>query len=446
MTDTDYGQILDQVIEKARAAGATDADGAIDRSTGVDVSVRNGQLETIERDDSMGVALRCFVGQRQAHVSGSDLSSEGLDAMIERCVKMAKIAPEDKYAGIATPEELSPDDRELNFWGDDPVEPEVLEVEALQAEAAARAIPGVKDVPGAGSSWSASEVWLAASNGFRAHKRASLSGVGLSAIAERDGVMERDYDAWTSRRRADRPLPEAIGREAGERAVARLGAEKLSSQKAAVIFDRRVSSGLIGAFISAISGSAIARGTSFLKDKLGQQVFRSGINLIDEPFLDYGLGSRGFDGEGRAVQDTKIVEDGVLTQWLLNGPSARQLGLKPNGFASPGFGDPPGISTSNLTLPAGAETPEALISAAGKALQITEMFGPSINPNTGDYSVGVSGFWHDGEGNRVPVSEITVADNLIEMFARLVPASDLELRGRTNVPSLMIEGMTIAGR
>lgn len=446
MNDTNYEETLNRVIEKALAAGATSADASMDRSRGVDVTVREGKLETIERDESTGVSLRCFVGRRQAHVSGSDLSTDGLEALVDRCVSMAKIAPEDQYAGIAAPEELARDLPEIELWGDDPVEPEVLEAEAIEAEAAARAVPGIKDVPGSGSSWSAGEVWLAASNGFRAHKSSSLSGVGLSAIAERDGVMERDYESYTSRRRIDRPTPAEIGRVAGERTIARLGAQKIDSQKAAVFYDKRVSASLIGAFIGAISGAAIARGTSFLKDKLGEQVFANGIELIDDPFRAFGMGSRRFDGEGRPVQVTKIVEDGRLTTWLLNGPSARQLGLKPNGFASPGFGDPPGISVSNMHMPAGSQSPEELISSVGKCLQVTEMFGPSINPNTGDYSVGVSGVWHDGEGNSFPVSEITVADNLIEMFKRLVPASDLEFRNRTNTPGLLVEGMTIAGR
>ena len=446
MSDIDFAATLDQLIEKALAAGATSADASMDASRGVDVSVRNGQLETIERNESQGVALRCFVGQKQAHVSGSDTSVEGLEALIDRCVSMAKIAPEDQYAGIAAPEELAKDWPELKLWGDDPVEPEILEEEAIAAEAAARAVPGIKDVPGSGSSWAVGEVWFAASNGFRAHKRSSYSGVGLSAIAEKDGVMERDYDQWMTRRRVDRPSPVEIGKSAGERTIARLGSEKLSSQKAAVLFNRRVSSSLIGALISAISGPSIARGTSFLKDKMGEQIFSNGIEIIDDPFLDYGLGSRAFDGEGRPVQKTKLIEDGRLTQWLLNGPSSRQLGLKPNGFASAGFGDPPGITTSNLHMQAGSQSPEELIRAAGNVLEITDMFGPSINPNTGDYSVGVSGRWHDGSGESVPVSEITVADNLIEMFARLIPASDLQFKGRTNAPSLMVEGMTIAGR
>ena len=446
MNELDYAPVLDGLIEKAIALGATAADASIGRGQGVEVSVRAGKLETIEREETLGVSLRCLVGQRQSHVSGSDLSPEGLDAMLERCVAMAKNAPEDPYCGIPDLSELESTPRDLVLLGDDPVEPTVLEDEARAAEAAALAIDGIKDVPGSSAGWTVSEGWVAASNGFRAYRQDSVSGIGLSAIAERDGAMERDYDGWTTRRRVDRPSPEEIGRSAGERTIARLGSTKIESQKSAVLYDRRVASGLIGAFISAIAGPAIARGTSFLKHKLNEKVFADGIDIIDDPFMDYGLGTRAFDGEGRPVSVKKLIDDGVLTQWLLNGPSARQLGLTPNGFSSSGFGDPPGVSTSNLHVSPGSQTPDELIRQAGKALQVTEMFGPSINPNTGDYSVGVSGRWHDGNGNRVPVSEITIADNLVDMFARLIPANDLQFRGRMNAPSLLVEGMTIAGR
>ena len=446
MSTHDYGPVLDGVIERALKLGASAADGSIGRSEGVEVSVRGGKLETIERDEGVGISLRCLFGKRQAHVSGSDLSNDGLEALIERCVTMARNAPEDPYCELPAAEELEHAPRDLVLLGDDPVSPETLEDEARAAEAAALAIEGIKDVPGSTSGWTVSEAWVAASNGFRATRQDSVSGIGLSAIAERDGMMERDYDGWTSRRRIDRPSPEEIGRSAGERTIARLGSTKIESQKAAVFFDQRVSTNIIGAFIGAISGPAIARGTSYLKDKMDQLVFSESIDIIDDPFRDYGLGSRAFDGEGRPVSVKKLIDKGRLTRWLLNTPSARQLGLEPNGFASSGFGDPPGVKTSNLHISAGEKSPEELIRDAGKVLQITEMFGPSINPNTGDYSVGVSGRWHDGSGESVPVSEITVADNLIDMFARLIPANDLIYRGSTNAPGLMIEGMTIAGR
>lgn len=446
MSTLDYAPVLDGLIKKALELGASDADGSIGRSEGVEVSVRGGKLETIERDEALGVSLRCLFGQRQAHVSGSDLSADGLAALVERCVAMAKVAPEDQYCGIAPSADLQMSPPELVLLGDDPVDAQFLEKEAIEAEAAALAIEGVKDVPGSSAGWTVSEGWVAASNGFRAHRKDSVSGIGLSAIAERDGAMERDYDGWTTRRRVDRPSPAEIGKTAGERTIARLGSTKIESQKAPVLFDRRVSASLIGAFTSAISGAAIARGTSYLKDKMGEMVFSEHINIIDDPLRDYGLGSRAFDGEGRPVSVKHVIENGRLTQWLLNGPSAKQLGLKPNGFASSGFGDPPGVTTSNLHMTPGEQSPEELIRGAGKVLQITEMFGPSINPNTGDYSVGVSGRWHDGSGESAPVSEITVADNLIEMFARLIPANDLVFRGRTNAPGLLVEGMTLAGR
>ena len=257
--------------------------------------------------------------------------------------------------------------------------------------------------------------------------------------------MERDYDSWSVRFTKDRPSAAEIGITAGERTVSRLGARKLKTQKAAVLYDRRVSSGLLGAFLSAISGPSVARGVSFLKDRMGEQVFADGIHIIDDPFRPMGMGSRSHDGEGLPVRETHLIEDGRLTSWLLNSSSARQLGLEPNGFSALGFGDPPGVTTSNLYLKAGAKTPAELVRDAGKGLLVTDMFGPSINPNTGDYSVGVSGFWFEDGEIAYPVSEVTIAGDLPSMFARLIPASDLEFRGTRDAPSILIEDMSLAG-
>ena len=250
----------------------------------------------------------------------------------------------------------------------------------------------------------------------------------------------------TERRKAKLKAPEWVGQQAAERATARLGARKVESQTAAVIFENKLANRLIGAFIGAISGPAVARGVSFLKDKMGKPVFAPGMNLIDDPIREGGFGSRAFDGEGRPVKRTALVDDGVLTQWLLNGPSARQLGLTPNGFASTAFGDPPGVTTSNLDLQPGTRSLDQLMADAGKGLLITDMFGPSLNPNTGDYSVGVSGFWFENGERTFPVSEVTVAGDLPSMLLRAVPGSDLEIRGSTNAPSLLIDGMALAGR
>ncbi|MEM5517369.1 TldD/PmbA family protein [Henriciella sp. AS95] len=442
---TPPADILQKLIDTSLKAGASAADCSLGFSEGVSVDVRDGKLENVERSESRGVSLRVLFGQKQAHVSGSDLSDDALTTMAERCVAMAKAVPEDKYAGLAPSDRLATDPPELDLSGDGEIALETLERDAIEAEAAALGVPGVKTVGGCGNGWSQSERWVAASNGFSAYLSGGSTGLGLAAVAERDGAMERDYDSWSVRKMADRPSPAEIGRTAGERAVARLGPRKVKTQKAAVIYDKRVSTSLMSAFLGAISGPSVARGVSFLKDRLGQPVFAEGVNLIDDPFLEKALGCRNHDGEGLPVERTHLVENGVLTRWLLNTASARQLGMEPNGFASGGFGNPPGVGTSNLHIEAGRQSPEEMMKATGKGLLVSDMFGPSINPNTGDYSVGVAGFWYEDGEVQYPVSEVTIAGDLPAMFARLVPASDLEFRGRNNAPSLLIEDMSIAG-
>ena len=437
--------ILSKLLDTCQKAGATGADASYGRSDGVSVDVREGKLEGIERSESQGVSLRCLFGQRQAAVSGSDVSEEGLTALAERCVAMAKVVPEDPYCGLAPSDDLATDLPELDVSGDGEIATDILERDALAAEAAALAVPGVQQVSGCGNGWSTSARWVATTNGFSAHRVSGSTGLGLAAVAERDGAMERDYESRSVRRLEDRPSAEEIGRIAGERTVARLGPRKVKTQTGAVIYDRRVAGSLIGAFLSAVSGPSVARGVSFLKDALGEQVFAKGVNLIDDPFRVRGMGSRAHDGEGRAVAPANLIEDGVLTRWLLNGASAKQLGLTPNGYASGGFGSTPGVGVSNAYIEAGSETPQEMMQRVGKGLLVADMFGPSINPNTGDYSVGVAGFWFEGGEVQYPVSEVTIAGDLPGMFARLVPASDLEFRGSRDAPSLLIEDMSIAG-
>lgn len=438
--------ILAEILDRCLKEGATAADARLTQAEGLSVTVRGGQLESVERDESSGLALRCFYGQRTANVSGQDLTPDGLRALAERCTAMAKAAPEDKYAGLAAPEELAREMRDLDTLGDPDATPEALEAEALEAEAAALAVEGVRQVSSCGAGWSRTERWLAATNGFASHRMGGYSSLGLAALAERDGKMERDYESRSSRRREDRPGPTEIGRIAGERTVARLGSQKIASQTAAVIYDRRVSASLLSALVSAMSGPAVSRGVSFLKGHLGKPVFAPGVDVIDDPFRLRGMGSRAHDGEGREVRETKLIDDGVLTQFLLNGSSAKQLGMTPNGFATNGFGDPPGVSTSNLHLAPSGTSPEDAMASVGKGLLVTDMFGPSINPNTGDYSVGVAGFWFENGEIVHPVSEVTIAGDLLAMFARLKPLSDLEFRGATNAPSILIEDMKLAGK
>lgn len=439
--DSTLAELLDQCLK----AGADAADARLGVSDGVSVSVRDGKLESIEREEGASIALRCFFGKRQAHVSGADLSPEGLKSLAERCVAMARAVPEDKFCGLPEPALLKQGDTDMDLSGEPELSAETLEREALAAEAAALAVPGVKTVAGCGAAWNRSARWLAATNGFRAYKTGTSTSLGIAAVAEKDGQMERDYDSWSVRFLADRPAAAEVGRTAGERTIARLGARKVSTQKAAVIFDRRVADSLISTFLGAISGPSIARGVSFLKDRMGDQVFAKGVYLTDDPLRPLGMGSRIHDGEGLPVAETHLIEDGRLTSWLLNLASARQLGLEPNGFAGLGFGDPPGVTTSNVYLRAGTQSPGALAKSVGQGLLVTDMFGPSINPNTGDYSVGVAGFWFENGEIAWPVSEVTVAGDLPSMFARLIPANDLEFRGTRDAPSILIEDMNLAG-
>ena len=437
--------LLANLIETCLKAGATGADASLGMSEGVSVEVRDGKLESIERSESQGVSLRCLFGQQQASVAGSDLSADALTQLAERCVAMARAVPEDPYCGLAPAEDLATDFPELDVAGDGEIAADLLEREALEAEAAALAVPGVKAVSSCGNGWSRSQSWVASSNGFAAHRLAGSTGLGLAAIAEKDGAMERDYESRSVRFREDRPSAEDIGKIAGERTVARLGPRKVETQTAAVIYDRRLSASLIGTFLAAISGPSVARGVSFLKDRMGDQVFAKGVNIVDDPFRKRGMGSRAHDGEGRPVAPCKLIEDGMLTRWLLNGSSARQLGLVPNGYASGGFGHTPGVGVSNAYLEAGALSQAELMAQAGKGLLVCDMFGPSINPNTGDYSVGVSGFWFEGGELQYPVSEVTIAGDLPSMFARLIPGNDLEFRGSRDAPSILVEDMSIAG-
>lgn len=444
-TDASAQTILENLIETCQKAGASDVDCSLGQSEGVSVEVRDGKLEGIERSEAIGVSLRCFFGQKQASVSGSDVSADALKQLGERCVAMARAVPQDPYCGLAPMEDLATDFPELDLTGDLEPSAEALERDALEAEAAALAVAGVKQVSSCGNGWSRSASWRAASNGFFSAKRSGSTGLGLAAVAEKDGAMERDYESRSVRRLEDRPSAQEIGKIAGERTVARLGPRKVKTQTGAVIYDRRVAGSMIGTFLSAISGPSVARGVSFLKDRMGEQVFAKGLNIVDDPLRHRGLGSRAHDGEGRAVQHANIVEDGVLTRWLLNGSSAKQLALTPNGYASGGFGRPPGVGVSNAYIEAGNRSVADLMAGVGKGLLVTDMFGPSINPNTGDYSVGVAGFWFEDGAIQYPVSEVTIAGDLPGMFARLMPADDLELRGTRDAPSILIEDMSIAG-
>jgi len=438
--------LLNDVVQAALKAGADAAEAVSAERRALSITVRLGELEEVEREEARDLGLRVFVGQRQATVSGSDISAEARAKLIERVVAMARLAPEDPYASLADPDLLARGPRpDLDLYDPTEPSPEDLEARARTAEDAARAVERVTNSDGASGSWSASQWNIVTSGGFSGVHRASGFSIGASAIAADENGMENGYEGRSVRWQSDLPEPAAIGTEAGRRAAARLGARKIASTTAPVIFENRLAASLLGPLIGAISGPSIARGTSFLKDRLGQPVFGAHVTITDDPHRKRGLGSSPFDDEGVANQARKLIDAGVLTTWLLNTASARQLGLTSTGHASRGLAGPPGVSTTNLTLLPGERSQAELMKDAGAGLMVTSMFGPSLNGNTGDWSVGCSGFWFEGGEIAYPVAEITVAGNLIDIYGRLIPGADLEIRGSTNAPSLLIDNLAIAG-
>ena len=439
--------LLQDVVSAALKAGADAAEAVSAERQSLSISVRLGALEEVEREEARDLGLRVFIGKQQATVSGSDVSPGALAKLVERAVAMARLAPDDPYAGLAPADRLAKGPM-ADFDLFDPHEPsaEALEDAAREAEDSARAIEGVANSEGASSGWSSSAWRLVTSSGFCGDHKASGFSIGASVIAGEGEAMERGWEGRSTRWREDLPAPGAIGEEAGRRAVAQVGARKIESTTASVVFENRLATSLLSPLIGAISGAAVARGVSFLKDRLGQTLFDKGVNIVDEPHRRRGMGSAPFDDEGVANTRTAIIQDGVLTTWLLNSSSARQLGLQTTGHASRGLAGPPGVSPSNLTLLPGARDRAGLMKDAGSGLLVTSMFGPSLNANTGDWSIGVSGMWFEDGEEVYPVTEITVAGNMIDIWARLIAGSDLEFRGAANAPSLLIPDLAIAGR
>lgn len=436
-------QAAERLLERARALGAHAADTTCTASQSLSVSVRLGRLEGVEREESRSAGLRVLIGRQQAGASTTDLTPDALDALAERVVAMARAAAEDPWCGLPDTHASGPFP---DLWLFDPTPPDIaaLEARALEAEQAALDVPGVTNSSGSGADWGSRGIVYAASNGFRGAYAGASWGLGLSVLAERDGLKERDYDG-ENQRTQDRLDPVLIGRTAGERTVARLSPRKLDSRTGTVILENRVSASLLRFLSGAINGAAIARGTSFLRERLGTAVFAPGITVRDDPFRPGGWGSHPFDGEGQPVAARDIIADGVLTTWLLNTSAARQLGLATTGHASFGMGGPPGIGPSNLTLLPGRQDLAGLMAEAGTGLLVREMSSPSFNPNTGDWSVGVSGHWFEGGAVAFAISEMTVAGNMLDIFARLEPGSDLRGRSAVDAPSIRIDGLTIAG-
>jgi len=438
---------LDALLKAAKAAGAETADAVATHGRSLGIAVRDNALEDVDSSEGRDIGLRVMIGRRQACVSSSDLSSASIQALAERAVAMAKLAPEDPYCGLPDESLLSAPGgaKALDVWDHTLMNPAALKSRAHELEAAALSIDGVAQAEGANASWTTSAFAYATSHGFRDGWRASRHGLSVSAIAQQDGAMERDYDFESNRHFDALPDPAQIGRHAGKRAVARLGSRQIPSRAMPILFDERVAASLLAALLGAISGPAITRGVSFLKDDLGKEIFAPHIQVLEDPLLARGDGSRPWDGEALTVQKRHIIENGILKTWLLNMSSARQLGLQPTGHGTRGIGSPPGVSATNTWIAAGTKTPAQLMAEIGEGFLISEMFGPSLNSNTGDYSVGVSGFKIENGARAFPVSEVTIAGNLRDMYKTMIPASDLKMDSATNAPSLLCEGLTLAG-
>lgn len=441
--------LLDDLVRRARRAGADAADAMASDGVSQSAGIRFGTLERIDRAESGRLGLRVLVGRRQAVVSSADRSSQSLNGLVERAVAMARLVPEDPFCGLAEPETLAAAWPDLDSL--DPVEPspDVLADRARALEDAAFAVPGVVNSRSIAAAWNRTALALVTSGGFAGRYETSRHSLSALVLAG-DGAagLERDWDHDSRTHAADLRDPAEIGRRAGERAARRLGAGKIASRRMPVVFEARAAASLLGHLAGALSGPAVARGTSFLKDAMGRPVLPPGYAVLDDPYRRRGPGSRPFDAEGAATRPLALVEDGRLASWLLDARSARQLGLPATGHAARGAGGLPSPAPSNLWLaaPAGAPDLEGLIGAVGDGLYVTELMGQGVNLVTGDYSRGATGLLIENGRLTRPVSEVTVAGNLREMLARLEAAGDLDPHTGLDSPTLRIDGMTVAGR
>jgi PmbA protein len=437
--------LAERLVQRGIAAGASAADAMYVGERSASVQVRLGELEGVGRSEGEEVGLRLFLGQQSATVASSDLSDDALTQLVDRCLAMAREAPEDPFAGLA-PEALLHRGPLPALDACDPLEPEpdALRARALAAEGAALAIPGVTNSSGAGASAAGSTLALATSGGFSGAYQGSSHGCSVSVLAGEGATMQRDYAYHSARHLEDLEPAEAIGRRAGERAVSRLDPSRPKPGKYPVLFDPRVSASLLAHLAGAISGASVARKTSFLQDKLGERIFAEGVTITDDPLRPRGLRSRPFDGEGVRVASQQLVSGGVLNSWIADSAAARQLGIAPTGHAARGVGGAPGAAPSNLFMAAGTRGRDELLSAFPEAVLIIELIGQGVNAVTGDYSRGAVGFMVRGGAIAEPVAEITIASNLIEMFATLEPGNDLEFRHGIDAPTILVPEMTVA--
>lgn len=441
-------KLTQKLLQAARKAGADAADALAVEGSAVSIDVLNGKLEHAERSEGVDIGLRVMVGQRQACVSASDQSEATIATIAQRAVAMAREAPEDAYISQADPADLAKNwdlaALELADPSDEPA-PAQLETDARNAEAAARAVKGVSQVQSASAAYGHSRIHLATSNGFSGGYGRTYRATSAVAITGTGSEMERDYKGESRVFQADMPSPESIGREAGERTIARAGAKQPPSGTYPVLFDERISAGLIGHLLVAINGATIVRGGSWLRDALGEQVLPETLSLTEEPHRARISGSRPFDGEGLTTGNRLIIDKGVLTGWTLDLTTARQLGMQSTANAARGTSAPPSPSVSNVTLTPGQSSHADLVADMGTGLLITSLIGSTINPTTGEYSRGASGFWVENGQITYPVNECTIAGNLRDMLMRIQPANDAQDHSSRRVPSILIDAMVLAG-
>ncbi len=437
--------LTQRLIEKAKKAGAEAADAVVFESISMDASYRMQKLEEVERSESQDLGLRVFIGKQQAVVSSTNFTETELDPLVERAVAMAKLAPEDPYCGLAPRDLLATSFPDLDLV--DEVEPssDQLAEWAAAAESVALDVKGITNSNGASGGWGRGGFALATSEGFAGAYSSSSFSISCSVLAGEGLQMEMGYDYHSALHQEDLEAPEKIGKEAADRALKALNPKRPKSGAVPVVYENRLSQSLIGHFAGAINGSGIARGTSFLKDKMNETIFAETINIIDDPHRKRGQASKPFDSEGVANKKSALIENGVLKTWLLDLATASKLGLQTTGHASRGTGAPPSPGRTNLYMEPGSQSPEELIADIKQGLFVNNMFGPSINSTTGDYSVGVSGHWIENGEITYPVNEITIAGNLISMFKALTPANDLTFRYSANAPTIRVDGMTVAG-
>jgi PmbA protein len=437
--------LASRLVAAAHHAGASEADAVAVRSVSLAVEVRDGAVEESQRSEGDDIGLRVLVGRKQAAVSTNDLKGDGIDALAERAVAMARAAPEDKFAGLADPALLAKNFPDLDLLDPDMPSVGVLEKRARTAETAALGIKGVAKSGGASASAGIGGMVLVTSHGFQGATLGSRHSISMSAIAGSGTAMEQDYDFSSTLHAADLDRADEIGRTAGERAVKRLNPRKVATRRVPVVFDTRISGSLIGHLASAANGAAIARKTSFLKEKLGERIFAPGIDVVDDPLRRRGQRSHPFDAEGVATRNLKLVEGGVLKTWLLDSATARELNMTTTGHAQRGASSVPYPGPSNLYLAPGKDSPQQLIAEIEDGFLVTDLIGMGVNLVTGDYSRGAAGFWIENGETTYAVSEVTIAGHLAELFASLRPANDLSFRFGTNAPTVRVEGLTVAG-